>query len=135
MIIFKSDLFRNIVKIIYKAKDEKMKYFFDEISVEDFWNNNILFVPFKLKKASDSPYKDIFFILFCFYKIEHFDTEIENKILTLGAFIRVLIHDIFGCLMSSYFFYMFHVNMNDSIYFNSSGVGEQLKESDKKNLC
>ena len=81
-VIFKSDLFRNIVKIIYKAKDEKMKYFFDEISVEDFWNNNILFVPFKLKKASDSPYKDIFFILFCFYKIEHFDSEIENKILT-----------------------------------------------------
>ena len=112
-----------------------MKYFFDEISVEDFWNNNILFVPFKLKKASDSPYKDIFFILFCFYKIEHFDSEIENKILTLGAFIRVLIHDIFGCLMSSYFFYMFHVNMNDSIYFNSSGVGEQLKELDRKNLC
>ena len=134
-IILKSDLLRSIVKIIYKSKDEKMKYFFDEISIEDFWNNNILFIPFKLKITSGFSYKDTFFVLFCFYKIEHFDSEIENKIFTLGAFIRVLIHEIFGHLMISYFFYMFHANIDEDIYYDSPRMSDQIRELDKKYLC
>ena len=135
-IIFKSDLFRNLVKIIYKSKDENMKYFFDEeSSVEDFWNNNILFVPFKLKKVSGFSYKDTFHILFSFYKIKHFDSDIENEIFTLGAFIRVLIHETFGHLMISYFYYMFYVNTEESNNYDSPRMLDQIKNLNKKHLC
>ena len=135
-IIFKSDLFRNLVKIIYKSKDENMKYFFDEeSSVEDFWNNNILFVPFKLEKVSGFSYKDTFHILFSFYKIEHFDSDIENEIFTLGAFIRVLIHETFGHLMISYFYYMFYVNTEESKNYDSPRMLDQIKNLNKKHLC
>jgi hypothetical protein len=135
-IIFKSDLFRNLVKIIYKSKDENMKYFFDEeSSVEDFWNNNILFVPFKLKKVSGFSYKDTFHILFSFYKIKHFDSDIENEIFTLGAFIRVIIHETFGHLMISYFYYMFYVNTEESNNYDSPRMLDQIKNLNKKHLC
>ena len=141
-IIFKSDLFRNLVKIIYQSKDENMKYFFDaETSVEDFWNNNILFVPFKLKKISGFSYKDTFHILFSFYKIEHFDSDIENEIFTLGAFIRVLIHETFGHLMISYFYYMFYANTQKfkktekSKEYDSPRMSEQLENLNKDHLC
>ena len=135
-IIFKSDLFRNLVKILYKSKDENMKYFFDEeSSVEDFWNNNILFVPFKLEKVSGFSYKDTFHILFSFYKIEHFDSDIENEIFTLGAFIRVLIHETFGHLMISYFYYMFYVNTEESKNYDSPRMLDQIKNLNKKHLC
>ena len=134
-IIFKSDLFRNLVKILYKSKDENMKYFFDEeSSVEDFWNNNILFVPFKLEKVSGFSYKDTFHILFSFYKIEHFDSDIENEIFTLGAFIRVLIHETFGHLMISYFYYMFYVNTEESKNYDSPRMLDQIKNLNKKHL-
>jgi len=134
-IIFKSDLFRNLVKIIYKSKDENMKYFFDEeSSVEDFWNNNILFVPFKLEKVSGFSYKDTFHILFSFYKIEHFDSDIENEIFTLGAFIRVLIHETFGHLMISYFYYMFYVNTEESKNYDSPRMLDQIKNLNKTHL-
>jgi hypothetical protein len=127
-IIFKSDLFRNLVKILYKSKDENMKYFFDEeSSVEDFWNNNILFVPFKLEKVSGFSYKDTFHILFSFYKIKHFDSDIENEIFTLGAFIRVIIHETFGHLMISYFYYMFYVNTEESKNYDSPRMLDQIK--------
>ena len=135
-IIFKSDLFRNLVKILYKSKDENMKYFFDEeSSVEDFWNNNILFVPFKLKKVSGFSYKDTFHILFSFYKIKHFDSDIENEIFTLGAFIRVIIHETFGHLMISYFYYMFYVNTEESKNYDSPRMLDQIKNLNKKHLC
>ena len=135
-IIFKSDLFRNLVKILYKSKDENMKYFFDEeSSVEDFWNNNILFVPFKLEKVSGFSYKDTFHILFSFYKIKHFDSDIENEIFTLGAFIRVLIHETFGHLMISYFYYMFYVNTEESKNYDSPRMLDQIKNLNKKHLC
>ena len=134
-IIFKSDLFRNLVKIIYKSKDENMKYFFDEeSSVEDFWNNNILFVPFKLEKVSGFSYKDTFHILFSFYKIKHFDSDIENEIFTLGAFIRVIIHETFGHLMISYFYYMFYVNTEESKNYDSPRMLDQIKNLNKKHL-
>jgi hypothetical protein len=135
-IIFKSDLFRNLVKILYKSKDENMKYFFDEeSSVEDFWNNNILFVPFKLEKVSGFSYKDTFHILFSFYKIKHFDSDIENEIFTLGAFIRVIIHETFGHLMISYFYYMFYVNTEESKNYDSPRMLDQIKNLNKKHLC
>ena len=135
-IIFKSDLFRNLVKILYKSKDENMKYFFDEeSSVEDFWNNNILFVPFELKKESGFSCKETFHILFSFYKFKHFDSDIENEIFTLGAFIRVLIHETFGHLMISYFYYMFYVNTEESKNYDSPRMLDQIKNLNKKHLC
>ena len=135
-IIFKSDLFRNLVKILYKSKDENMKYFFDEeSSVEDFWNNNILFVPFELKKESGFSYKETFHMLFSFYKFKHFDSDIENEIFTLGAFIRVLIHETFGHLMISYFYYMFYVNTEESKNYDSPRMLDQIKNLNKKHLC
>jgi hypothetical protein len=112
-----------------------MKYFFDEeSSVEDFWNNNILFVPFKLEKVSGFSYKDTFHILFSFYKIKHFDSDIENEIFTLGAFIRVIIHETFGHLMISYFYYMFYVNTEESKNYDSPRMLDQIKNLNKKHL-
>ena len=120
-IIFTSDLFRDLIKLIYKADDENMKYFFEEeMTVEEFWNNCIIFVPFKIDRVSGFSYKDTFSIFFSFYKFQYFRSNIENEIFTLGAFVRVMIHEIFGQIMLAYFYFMFYANFQnnkDNFYF------------------
>ena len=135
-IIFTSDLFRDLIKLLYKAEDENMKYFFeDEMTVEEFWNNKILFVPFKIKRVSDFSYKDTFNILFSFYKFQYFESNIENEIFTLGAFVRVLIHEIFGHIMLAYFYFMFYANFeNNKDNFYSPRNKEKIKNLNKSFL-
>ena len=135
-IIFTSDLFRDLIKLLYKAEDENMKYFFeDEMTVEEFWNNKILFVPFKIKKVSGFSYKDTFNILFSFYKFQYFESNIENEIFTLGAFVRVLIHEILGNIMLAYFYFMFYANFeNNKDNFYSPRNKEKIKNLNKSFL-
>ena len=135
-VIYESDLFKKLVKIVYKTENEDMKYFFDEENfVEDFWNKNIIFVPFKIKKVSGFSYKDTFLFFFSIYKIKNFESDIEDEIFTLGAFIRVLIHETFGHLMISYIFYMFYANINDYDSYFTPRMNDQIKELNKQKLC
>ena len=135
-VIFKSDLMKNLVKIIYKAEGESIKYYFDEEnSIEDLWNNKIIFVPYKIKKVSGFTYRDTFHILIPIYKITHFESNIENEIFTLGVFIRVIIHEVLGHLMISYFFYMFYVNIGSYDNYYSPRMTDKINELNKKNLC
>ena len=134
--IFESDLFKSLVRIIYKTEDNDMNYFFEENNfVEDFWDNNIIFVPFKIKRVSGFSYKDSFLFFFSIYKIKNFDSEIEDEIFTLGAFVRVLIHEVFGHLIISYIFYMFCVNIGDYTKYYTPRMNNQLKELNKNKLC
>ena len=134
-IIYKSDLFKNLVRIIYNTEDNVNKYYFEENNfVKDFWDNDIIFVPFKLKKVSGFSYKDSFKIFFCIYKIRHFDYEIENEIFTLGAFIRVLIHESFGHLIIANIFYMFYANINKINNYLTPKITSQMENIDKKHL-
>ena len=134
--IFKSDLFYQLVRIIYTTEDDDIKYFFEENNfAEDFWNNNIIFVPHKIKKASGYSYKDSFLFFFPIYKSKNFDIEIENEIFTLGAFIRVLIHEIFGQLTISYTFFMFCANTYNNINYYEPKMNNLLIELNKDKLC
>lgn len=134
--IFESDLFKSLVRIIYKTEDNDMNYFFEENNfVEDFWDNNIIFVPFKIKRVSGFSYKDSFLFFFSIYKIKNFDSEIEDEIFTLGAFVRVLMHEVFGHLIISYIFYMFCVNIGDYTKYYTPRMNNQLKELNKNKLC
>ena len=133
-IILKSALFKDIVKMIYKNEDGNMKFFFEEeMTVEEFWHNKIIFIPFKIGNSPSFSCKDMLSIFFSFYKFKHFESEIENEIFTLGAFIRVMIYEIFGHLMESYFYFLFYSNLkkNDNI---SSKFKEQIKGLNKSNL-
>lgn len=134
--IYKSDLIKNLVKVIYKTEDENMKYFFEEDNFsEDFWKNNIIFVPFKIEKVSGFSYKETFFFFFPIYMKKHFDSEIKNEIFTIGAFIRVLLHETLGHLMISYIFYMFYANTFDIDNYETPRMESQMNELNKKNLC
>ena len=135
-IIFTSDLFRDLIKLIYKAEDQNMKYFFEEeMTVEEFWNNCIIFVPFKINRVSGFSYKDTFSIFFSFYKFKYFESNIENEIFTLGAFVRVMIHEIFGHIMLAYFYFMFYANLeNNKDNFYSPRNKEKIKNLNKSFL-
>jgi len=134
--IYKSDLFKHLIKIIYKTENNNMKYFFEENNfVEDFWNNNIIFVPFRIEKVSGFSYKDSFLFFFPIYKIKHFKSEIEDEIFTLGAFVRVLIHETFGHLIISYIFFMFYANVNDYDNYLTPRINDQIKQLNKQKLC
>ena len=75
-IIYKSDLFKQLVRIIYKDEYNVNKFYFEENDfIKDFWDNNIIFVPFNIEKESDFSYKDTFTIFFCIYKIRHFKSD------------------------------------------------------------
>ena len=83
-VIYKSDLVKQIFKTLYIKDENKDFFYFDrENSVEDFWNNVILFVPFKMEKVTGFSYRDIFKIFFSIYKIRHFNTDLEDEIFTL----------------------------------------------------
>ena len=134
-VIYKSDLIKNLVKIVYKTEDKNMKFFFEENNfTEDFWKNNIIFIPFKIKKLSDFFFKHTFFFFFSIYKIRNFESEIEDEIFTLGAFLRVLIHETLGHLMMSYIFYMFHANIKDSGNYYSPRINKQIEELNQENM-
>ena len=131
-VIFKSDLMKSLVKIIYKTEGENILYYFDEEnSIEDLWNNKILFVPYKIKNVSSFTYRDTFHILIPIYKFSHFESTIENEIFTLGAFIRVIIREVLGHLMASYFFYMFYVNIGSYNNYLFS-MKDKISELNKK---
>ena len=134
-IIYNSDLFKQLVRIIYKTENEEMKYFFEEKNfVEELWTNDIIFVPFKIKKVSGYSLKDTFKIFFSIYKYKHFDSEIENEIFTIGAFIRILINETFGHLVISYIFYMYYANINENLNYEIPKMTKQIEDLDRKNL-
>ena len=135
-IIYKSDLFKQLVRIIYEDEYKVNKFYFEENDfIKDFWDNNIIFVPFNIEKVSGFSYKDTFTIFFCIYKIRHFKSEIENEIFTLGAFIRVLIHESFGHLVIANIFYMFYANIKGYNNYSTPKINSQMKNLNKTNLC
>ena len=134
-IIYKSDLFKQLVRIIYDEYNVNKFYFEENDFIKDFWDNNIIFVPFNIEKVSGFSYKDTFTILFCIYKIRHFKSDIENEIFTLGAFIRVLIHESFGHLVVANIFYMFYANINDYNNYNTPKIESQIENLNKTNFC
>ena len=134
--IYKSDLFKQLVRIIYKTENKVTKFYFEENDfIKDFLDNNIIFVPFNCEEIADFSYKNSFLIFFCIYKIRHFKSEIENEIFTLGAFIRVLIRESFGRLIISNIFYMFYANISDHNNNNVPLFNFQIENLDKTYLC
>ena len=135
-IIYTSEFFKNLVRIIYKTEYKVNKFYFEENDfIQDFWDNNIIFVPYKIKSLSGFSYKDTFKIFFCIYKIRHFESEIENEIFTLGAFIRVLIHESFGHLIIANIFYMFYANIYDYTNYFTPEINSQMGKLDINYLC
>mgnify|MGYP007101902974 CR=1 FL=1 len=129
-IIYKSDLIKQMVKTLYIKDKKKDFYFFDgENSIEDFWNNVILFVPYKMKRISGFNYRDISKIFISIYKIRHFDTDLEDEIFTLGAFFRTIFHESLGHFIYSYLFFMFYANLKtNKDYYRSPRMENQLKD-------
>ena len=134
-IIYKSDLVQELLKTVYGEDYERLAPIFQrEYSTEDFWNNVILFIPFKMERISRFSYKKIFKIFISIYKNTHFKTNLENELFTLGAFIRTLIHESLGHFIISYIFFMFYVNTKDQIkYINSQRIEEKIQNLNKKN--
>ena len=134
-VIYKSGLIKHLFKAIY-IKDDKTKnllFFFDiEESVEYLWKKIILFVPFKIEKISGFSYKEFFKIFISVYKIKHFNTNLEDEIFTLGAFVRTLIHETFGRFMIAYIFFMFYANMEDIKKYDFPRMENQVKELNKE---
>ena len=129
-------IMKNLIKTIYKTESANVKYFLDEDnSIEDLWNNIILFVPFKINKMPCFTYRETFHILFCLYKLIPFESNIENEIFTLGVFIRVIIHEVLGNLMISYFYYMLYVNSEEYGNYNSPKIIDKIKGLNRKTLC
>ena len=134
-IIYKSDLVQELLKTVYGEDYERLAPIFQrEYSTEDFWNNVILFIPFKMERISRFSYKKIFKIFISIYKITQFKKNLENELFTLGAFIRTLIHESLGHFIISYIFFMFYVNTKDQIkYINSQRIEEKIQNLNKKN--
>jgi hypothetical protein len=131
-IIFSSDLIKQLFEGLFNLKDRKMKYFFNgKDSIEELWNNIILFIPFKLTGISGFSYRHILKIFISIYMICHFNTEIENEIFNLGAFVRVIIHEIMGHFFISYRYFMFFANINNSDKEDSPRMEEQMKTINK----
>ena len=134
-VIYKSDLIKQLFKAIYNKDDttKNLLFFFDiEESVEYLWKNIILFVPLKIEKISGFSYKDFFKIFISVYKIKHFNTNLEDEIFTLGAFVRTLIQESLGHFMLAYIFFMLYSNMEDMKKYDSPKVENQVKEFNKE---
>ena len=133
--IYKSGLIKQLFKAIYinDNKTKNLLFFFEsEESVEYLWKKIILFVPLKIEKISGFSYKEFFKIFISVYKIKHFKTNLENEIFTLGAFVRTLIHEIFGRFMIAYIFFMLYTNMEDFKKNDSLRMENQVKELNKE---
>lgn len=129
-IIFTSRLMIQLFDSLFNEENRKMKYFFsEEDSIDELWNNMILFVPFRLTGISGFSYRDIFKIFISIYMICHFNSLVENEIFTLGAFVRVIIHETMGHFFISYRFFMFFTNIIGSDEKKESPrMKEQLKK-------
>ena len=134
-IIFKSDLIKQLLRVVYGEDYEKIENILEkEYSVEEFFNNVILFVPFKMKRISGFSYRDIFKIFISIYKLKHFQTDLENEIFTLGAFVRTFTHEALGHFIVSYIFFIFYANQKDiKEYYFSPRMNEKIKNLNKKN--
>ncbi len=134
-IIYKSDLIKQLLILVYGEDFEKLEPILKkEYSVKNFWDNVIIFVPFKMKRISGFSYRELFKIFISIYKLKHFQTNIENEIFTLGSFVRILIHESLGHFIVSYIFFMFYANIqNRKEYYNSPRIEEKIKNLNKKN--
>ena len=137
-IIFKSDLIKQLLRAVYGEDYKRIEPILEkEYSVENFWNNVILFVPFKIGRISGFTYRDIFKIFISIYKFNHFKTNLENEIFTLGAFVRTLAHESLGDFIVSYIFFMFYANIENSKerekHYIFPRIQEKIKKLDKKN--
>lgn len=133
--IYNSDLIKQLLRAVYGEDYKKLEPIFEkEYSINDFWDNIILFVPFKVERISGFSYRDIFKIFISLYKFNHFKTNIENEIFTLGAFVRTLAHESLGHFLFSYIFFMFYANSeNKDEYYISPRMNVKIKNLDKKN--
>ena len=134
-IIFKSDLIKQLLRVVYSEDYEKIENILEkEYSVEEFFNNVILFVPFKMKRISGFSYRNIFKIFISIYKLKHLETDLENEIFTLGAFVRIFTHEALGPFIVSYIFFIFYANQKDiEEYYFSHRMNEKIKNLNKKN--
>ena len=134
-VIFKSDLFKEIFKTIYNKDEKTFELIFDnKDTIENFYNNVLIFVPFKLKKISSFSYREISKIFISIYKIRNFNTDIEDELFTLGAFIRTLTHESLGHFIMSSIFFMFYANILEKEKYDFPRFDEQINELKKDSL-
>ena len=134
-IIFTSDLIKQLLRVVYGEDYEKVEHLLEkDYPTKKFWENVILFIPFKIKKVSGFSYRNLFKIFFSLYKLKHFTTDLEDEIFTLGAFVRTLMHERLGHFIVSYIFFMFYANSKDKDeYYNSPRMDSKIKNLNKKN--
>ena len=131
-IIFKSDLFKQIFKLIYNQDDKTYELIFEnENNINYFWENVLIFVPFKLKRIPGFFYREIPHIFISIYKIRHFNKDLENELYTLGAFIRTLTYKSLGHYILSCIFFMFYANTLDAEKYNSPRMSDKINELNK----
>ena len=135
-IIFTSDLIKQLLRVVYGEDYEKIEHNLEkDYPIQKFWENVILFVPFKIKKVSGFSYRNLFKIFFSLYKLKHFTTDLEDEIFTLGAFVRTLMHERLGHFIVSYIFFMFYANSKDKDeYYYSPRMDSKMKNLNKKNF-
>ena len=118
---------------MYDKEDETFELIFDnKDTIENFWNNVLLFVPFKLKIISEFSYREISKIFISIYKIRHFNTDLEDELFTLGAFIRTLTHESLGNFILSSIFFMFYANALKKEKYDSPRMDEQITKLKKE---
>lgn len=134
-IIFNSDLIKQLLRAVYGEDYERVEHILEkEYPIKKFWENVILFLPFKIKRISGFSYRDLFKIFISIYKLKHFTTNLENEIFTLGAFVRTLVHERLGHFIVSYLFFMFYANINDKDrHYYSPRMEEKIEQLKKKN--
>ena len=134
-IIYSSDLIKQLLRIVYGKDYEKIEHILEEeYPIKEFWENVILFVPFKIKKISGFSYRDFFKIFISLYKLKHYTTDLEDEIFTLGAFVRTLTHERLGHFIVSYIFFMFYANYKKKDeYYYSPRMDNKIKNLNKKN--
>ena len=134
-IIFNSDLIKQLLRTVYGEDYERVEHILEkEYPIKKFWENVILFLPFKIKRISGFSYRDLFKIFIVIYKLKHFTTNLENEIFTLGAFVRTLVHERLGHFIVSYLFFMFYANINDKDrHYYSPRMEEKIEQLKKKN--
>ena len=130
-IMYSSDLLKYLIDSVYNTYGKKGKHFFNrKDSIEKLWNNIIIFVPFKLEEVSGFSYRHFSKIFIPIYMICHFKTKVENEIFTLGAFIRIIIHETLGHFLISYKYFMFYANLEENL--DSPRMIEQIKNINKE---
>ena len=130
--IFKSDLYKQIFRLLYNRDDKTYELIFEnEENMDNFWKNVLIFVPFKLKRITGFSYRELPHIFISIYKICHFNTDLENELFTLGAFIRTLTHESLGHFVLSCIFFMFCARILDKKKYNSPRMSDKINELNK----